>query len=237
MDITRATGSGGWGSPAPKPQPKPPADPAPGSGGWGSTPKALAAPGSGGWGNPAPAPKLEPTSPDIVGPFFRDGSEVSDRLCEASEPGDKLILQGKVLDQSGNPVQGAKVDVWQADRTGAYDISDPADKDNPAFPMKFRAHQVTGPDGDFAFKTIRPGHYQIGENEWRTGHIHVKVNDGQHKDLTTQLYFPEDLMNPDNATSDLNDKDHWFDPKRVVDLVSNGNQWNQANYNIVMADK
>lgn len=166
-------------------------------------------------------------------PRFRNGPPHS----QATEPGDKLILQGKILDVQGNPLQGAKVDVWQADRTGAYDIADPADKENPAFPMKFRAHQVTGADGSFEFKTIRPGHYQIGENQWRTGHIHVKVTDGQHKDLTTQLYFPEDLMNPGNATSDLNDSDRWFDPKRVVELVGTNSQYTQANYNIVMANQ
>lgn len=182
--------------------------------------------------------KLAPTGADIEGPFYRPDSPAGDALCDSSEPGDKFVLTGKVLGTDGKPVKGAKVDVWQADRDGHYDIDDPAQALDPAHPYKFRAHQVTGEDGSFKFSTIRPGHYQIGENRWRTGHIHVKVSDQAHQPLTTQLYFETDHMNPGNTTSpDLNETDSWFDPKRVLDMAPGANQWPTARFDIVLANR
>jgi catechol 1,2-dioxygenase len=177
---------------------------------------------------PPQAPHLKPTSEDIVGPFYRPNAAEGDALCSDQEPGEKLLLNGKVLDQWGRAIPGAKVDVWQADREGNYDINDPKDALNPKFPYKFRAVQNAGPEGDFAFSTIRPGHYSIGENKWRTGHIHVKVSAEGYKPLTTQLYFEGD---------EHNDTDGWFDPARVVSEAPLPGGYTSARYDIVLARK
>jgi protocatechuate 3,4-dioxygenase beta subunit len=168
---------------------------------------------------------LEPTSKDILGPFYRPNPPEGSELCDANEPGEKLTLSGRVLNQQGEPIAGAKVDVWQADREGNYDIADPKDAQNPAFPYAFRRYQNANEQGEFSFSTIKPGHYSIGENQWRTGHIHVKVDAPGYQPLTTQLYF---------AGDEHNDTDHWFDPKRVVQEHLCDSGWTHATYDIVL---
>lgn len=171
--------------------------------------------------------KLQPTSKDIEGPFYRKNPPEGDTLCGPNEPGEKLTLSGQVLNTDGAPIKGARVELWQANKDGAYDIADPKDKDNVAdFPYAFRVFQNAGQDGEFNFNTIKPGHYQIGENAWRTGHLHVKVQAPGFQPLTTQLYF---------AGDDFNDTDGWFDPKRVVSEQVQPNGWTAAKYDIVLA--
>lgn len=168
---------------------------------------------------------LKPTGKDIEGPFYRPNPPEGNELCPADQPGDKLILSGQVTDTWGRPIQGAKVDVWQADKDGNYDVADPDDNNNPNIPYQFRRWQTVGNDGGFEFKTIRPGHYQIGENRWRTGHIHVKVSAEGYRPLTTQLYFEHDEHNATNS---------WFSPDRVVQETSLDNGVTGASFNIVL---
>jgi protocatechuate 3,4-dioxygenase beta subunit len=169
---------------------------------------------------------LKPTGKDIEGPFYRKNPPEGSVLCGPDEPGEKLTLSGQVLNTSGKPIPGARVELWQADREGNYDIADPKDKDNPAFPYKFRVYQNAGAQGEYGFTSIKPGHYQIGENAWRTGHLHVKVAAPGFQPLTTQLYF---------AGDEHNDTDGWFSQDRVVTETPQPGGWTAAKFNIVLA--
>ncbi len=169
--------------------------------------------------------KSAPTGKDIEGPFYRPNPPQGDELCPADQPGERMILSGKVTDTTGSPIQGARVDVWQADKDGQYDVADPDDNNNPNIPYKFRRWQETGNEGEYKFSTIRPGHYQIGENRWRTGHIHVKVSAEGYRPLTTQLYFQDDKYNATNQ---------WFSPERVVKEAIQPDGWISAKFNLVL---
>ena len=72
-------------------------------------------------------------------------------------------------------VAGARVDLWQADGEGRYDVAG----------FRLRGHQVTDAGGRFAFETVAPGRYP-----GRTPHIHLRVAPPSGPALTTQLYFP-----------------------------------------------
>ena len=56
----------------------------------------------------SPEGNLAPTGKDIEGPFYRPNSALGDSLCDANEPGDKLVLTGKVLDTHPKRVLEAK---------------------------------------------------------------------------------------------------------------------------------
>ena len=168
---------------------------------------------------------LKPTGKDIEGPFYRPNPPESNLLCDESQPGDKLVLCGQVTDTFGKPIPGARVDLWQADKDGNYDVSDPADDNNPNIPYKFRGWQSADAGGNFEARTIRPGHYQIGENQWRTGHMHVKVSAPGFRPLTTQLYFEHDEHNVTN---------NWFSPDRVVAETPLPGGWTSARFNLVL---
>ena len=101
--------------------------------------------------------------------------------------GEVLYISGKVIDQNGDPVVGAIVDVWQADVNGRYHHER---DDNPAkLDENFQGwgQLKTDKDGKYSFKTIRPGKYP-----GRTPHIHYKVAKRGYIELTTQLYFADE---------------------------------------------
>jgi protocatechuate 3,4-dioxygenase beta subunit len=102
--------------------------------------------------------------------------------------GEVLSLAGVVYDQSGVPVEGAVVEIWQTDSGGVYfHPNDPGyDARDPDFQSYGEA--TTGPDGVYSFRTLLPGLYGN-----RPRHIHVKVILEGEVVLTTQFYFAEEI--------------------------------------------
>ena len=104
--------------------------------------------------------------------------------------GEVVRIGGRVLDADGTPLAGARVEIWQCDVKGRYlhraDFGwGSRDKGFQGF-----GRDVTGADGAFAFRTIKPVPYS-----GRTPHIHVKVLHRERERLTTQLYLPDHPSN------------------------------------------
>ena len=104
--------------------------------------------------------------------------------------GQAIELSGRVLDMHGNPIAGARLDLWQANAGGRYahpsDIASvPLDPDFQGF-----ASIVSDAKGDWRIVTIKPGGYDspIGH---RPPHIHFDVRGKTHRNVA-QLYFPEE---------------------------------------------
>jgi protocatechuate 3,4-dioxygenase beta subunit len=140
-----------------------------------------------------------PTPGATEGPFYpsremrypdsdNDLVKIEGRVEDAG--GEIVRLRGRVLDRQGNPVDGARVEIWQCDINGRYlHRGDDGSARDPAF-QGFGFHR-TGADGVYRFRTIKPVPYS-----GRTPHIHVKVwADGRER-LTTQFYLPD---HPGNA--------------------------------------
>lgn len=172
--------------------------------------------GSGGGGGATPS--CEETEDDIEGPFYTEGAPIVDGALPGADgaPGTHITLGGVVRSASTcEPLAGATLDIWQADRDGAYD--------NAGF--TFRGRVVTDADGRYAVRTIVPGNYLNGD-QFRPAHIHVKVSAPDHGLLTTQLYFPDD---PYNAI------DPWFDERLLVDITQPGEGETLARFDFVIA--
>jgi protocatechuate 3,4-dioxygenase beta subunit len=113
--------------------------------------------------------------------------------------GQVIEITGRVLDQHGNPIAGARLDLWQANAAGRYaHPSDPAvaplDPDFQGF-----ASIVSDSKGDWRIVTIKPGGYDspIGH---RPPHIHFDLRGRTHRNIA-QLYFPEEAAG--NAKDNL----------------------------------
>ncbi len=109
--------------------------------------------------------------------------------------GQVIYVRGKVLDQNCRPVVGATVELWQACASGKYNSPkdpNPAKMD-PNF--KYWAEVVTDKNGEYLFKTIKPGAYPADAHWDRPPHIHFKVSKLGFKELITQMYFKGELLN------------------------------------------
>lgn len=127
-----------------------------------------------------------PTEPMRFSDIDNNLVRVTSAVREAG--GEVVILKGRVLDTTGAPVAGARVEIWQCDAKGVYlHAADRGRGYDEAF--QGFGHVVTGEDGAYAFRTIRPVAYP-----GRTPHIHVKAFAGG-RELTTQFYLAEHPLN------------------------------------------
>ena len=108
--------------------------------------------------------------------------------------GQVVRLSGRVLDTEGQPIAGARVEIWQCDTNGNY--MHPRDSRSAGHDPAFQGfgHDITDADGQYTFRTIKPVVYP-----GRTPHIHVKVF-AQDRELTTQFYTEGE---PENARDGL----------------------------------
>jgi protocatechuate 3,4-dioxygenase beta subunit len=111
--------------------------------------------------------------------------------------GERILVQGRVLDQTGRGVPHTLVEVWQANAAGRY-VHARDRHDAPLDPNFLGAgHTVTDAGGRYAFRTLKPGAYPWGnhDNAWRPNHIHFAVTGpALATRLVTQMYFPGDPL-------------------------------------------
>jgi protocatechuate 3,4-dioxygenase beta subunit len=141
---------------------------------------------------------------EVTGPLLGEGrvAETDHDLTvqHAAEPlGERIVVQGRVLDGAGHPVAGTLVEIWQANAAGRYRHDGdrhPAPLD-PNFSGAGRC--VTDADGRFRFVTVKPGAYpwKNHPNAWRPAHIHFSLFGRAFvQRLVTQMYFPGDPLFP-----------------------------------------
>lgn len=111
--------------------------------------------------------------------------------------GERIIVTGRVLDDSGRPVRHQLVEIWQANASGRY-VHKIDQHDAPLDPNFLGAGRcLTDDEGRYRFMTIKPGAYPWGNhhNAWRPQHIHFSLF-GDHfaSRLVTQMYFPGDPL-------------------------------------------
>lgn len=135
--------------------------------------------------------------PDAVRPLDNDLTQNSVRTGPAI--GERIIVTGRVLDERGNPVRNALLEIWQANACGRY-IHKLDQHDAPLDPNFIGAGRVlTDANGEYRFTTIKPGAYpwRNHTNAWRPAHIHFSVFGASFLSrLVTQMYFPGDPLLP-----------------------------------------
>ena len=99
-------------------------------------------------------------------------------------------VSGRLLDERGNPIRNATIELWEADNTGIY----LADRNQQG---KYDAHFqgfgrfLTGSTGEYYFRTIKPTAYSGRP----APHIHFKVKMKGREPWTTQLFMKGDPGN------------------------------------------
>ena len=139
----------------------------------------------------------------VLGPFHIDGTpdlEMGDNIC-LDQKGEPMFVHGRILDTEGNPIEGASIDVWQANDEGFYDVQQQGIQ--PVFNL--RGKFKTGADGRYWFRAVRPKHYSIPDDgpvgdllrglarhPFRPAHLHYIVAKDGFDTLTTHIFDPDD---------------------------------------------
>jgi protocatechuate 3,4-dioxygenase beta subunit len=118
-------------------------------------------------------------------------------------------LSGRILDEKGEPVRNALVEIWQADNNGAYIHTKSGNADKRDGNFQGFGRFLTGSTGEYLFRTIRPVPYP-----GRAPHIHLAVRIKGKKELITQCYI---------QGHELNEKDMVYkaikDPKQRANVT------------------
>ncbi len=163
-----------------------------------------------------PPATTAPITPGIapsqtVGPFFLNCLLREDArrnvLVQPATAGQRIRIEGRVLDGDGEPVLDALIEIWQADAAGRYhhpaDTSAGTRAATPPDPA-FIGFGRSGMDenGAYWFDTIRPGAVPFDaapadqSGRMQAPHICVMVfARGLLNSLATRLYFADDPAN------------------------------------------
>jgi protocatechuate 3,4-dioxygenase alpha subunit len=133
-----------------------------------------------------------------VGPFFRIGLQPLYRsdIAGPDVDGERVRVQGVVLDGDGAPIPDALVEVWQANAHGRY--AHPEDRqDRPLTPGFTGFGRIpTDAQGRFAFTTIKPGSVPGPDGEPQAPHLAISVSmRGLLRHVATRMYFPDEPAN------------------------------------------
>ena len=147
---------------------------------------------------------LEQSASELTGPVFGhavlddlDNDLIANYASDGEAIGERIIMHGRVLDENARPQAGVLIEIWQANAGGRYrHVNDgymaPLD---PNFGGCGRC--ISDADGNYFFRTIRPGPYPWRNNgsDWRPAHIHLSLFGASFAQrLITQLYFEGDPL-------------------------------------------
>ena len=124
-------------------------------------------------------------------------------IAAANEPGARLRIRGRIVDQSGKAVPGASLYVFQTDARGYY-APDNARAEHDA---RIHGYLRTDQKGEFEVATIRPGHYP---NSTLVQHVHFFVNAPDAAEKVFEVVFTDDAKLTDQIRNDAKRPDSFY---------------------------
>jgi protocatechuate 3,4-dioxygenase alpha subunit len=133
-----------------------------------------------------------------VGPYLHIGLTWlnTSKIAGPGIKGERVTIQGRLLDGDGVGVSDGLVEIWQANAEGRY--AHPEDRQKKALAKAFRGfgRVPTDAKGAFKFTTIKPGRVPGPDGKLQAPHLNVTVfMRGLLKQLSTRIYFPGDAAN------------------------------------------
>ena len=177
---------------------------------------------------------LRASTSQTIGPYLRIGLEwmVIEDLAPPGVAGDRVRLEGRVVDADGKPVNDAAVEIWQANSQGKY--ASPEDTQAQPVEKAFRGYgrSLTDDAGAFRFRTIKPGRVPGPEGKLQAPHLTVTIfMRGLLKQLQTRIYFPDDPANADDPVLNL------VPAERRATLVAKKRADGALEWNVVLQGK
>lgn len=141
------------------------------------------------------------TEATVFGPFFVENSP---EIAQGGDiaggaTGQPCWVEGVVTDTDGNPVPGARIEVWECDEEGLYDVQ------RTGHQTAGRAHLYSDDDGAYRFWGLTPVPYPIphdgpvgtmlaatGRSPIRAAHLHFMVSADGLRTLVTHIFVEGD---------------------------------------------
>lgn len=149
--------------------------------------------------NKKPAGATEST---VLGPFFVADSPRfanGDNIARGA-PGEPCLMQDQVRSITGEPIPNARLDIWEADSSGFYDVQY-ADLSE----ARGRGHLFTDQEGRYSFWSVKPTAYPIphdgpvgslleaaNRSPMRPAHVHFMVTAPSYETLITHVFAADD---------------------------------------------
>jgi catechol 1,2-dioxygenase len=164
------------------------------------------------------------TTSDILGPFYRPDSPMRSNLVIAGDKGDLVELSGKIMHQDCiTPYKKAKIELWHCNGTGVYD--------NDSTDFKYRGTAFSDEEGNYAFQTILPVPYDVGNGTIRPAHFHLMITAEGYQPLVTQLYFTGDqYIKKDTSAGSTAAK------RRILDVQTEKDGAKKVTYDVAMSE-
>ncbi|MEU4689201.1 intradiol ring-cleavage dioxygenase [Actinoplanes sp. NPDC023714] len=192
------------------------------------------------------------TEATVFGPFFAAGSPAVEQGGDISggAAGEPCWVSGTVTDTSGEPVPGARIEVWEADDDGFYDVQYDDDR------VAARGHLFSDDAGAFRFWAITPTPYPIphdgpvgrllaatARSPMRASHLHFMVTAPGMRTLVTHIFVRGDALLDSDSVFGVRDslvKDFTSCPPGTPtpdgrDLGGRG--WSRVHFDIVLAPR
>jgi hydroxyquinol 1,2-dioxygenase len=192
------------------------------------------------------------TEATVFGPFFVEDSpaiEIGGDLSGGAA-GEPCWVEGSVFDNAGKPLAGARIEVWEADADGYYDVQY-SDERTAA-----RGHLFTDDQGRYAFWALTPTPYPIphdgpvgrllaatGRSPMRASHLHFMVSAPEKRTLVTHIFVRGDELLGSDAVFGVKEsliKDFEAQapgtPTPDGRAFDEGQSWSRVRFDIVLAE-
>jgi protocatechuate 3,4-dioxygenase beta subunit len=137
----------------------------------------------------AAAPEPSPSYPSTLSGGAPCGSCIAPAnlswktvVTAAEEPGEPLIISGKISQPDGKPAEGVVLFIYHTDATGYYN-----EKDDASHP-RLKGWMKIGGNGRYEFRTIKPAPYP---HRTTPAHIHAHVYGPQYSERSIDDYWFE----------------------------------------------
>ncbi|MEV4094167.1 intradiol ring-cleavage dioxygenase [Streptosporangium saharense] len=189
------------------------------------------------------------TEATVFGPFFVEDSprvEIGGDISFGAA-GEPCWVEGTVADTAGRPVPGARIEVWEADEDGRYDVQ--YDDGRTAA----RAHLLSDDDGHYAFWGVTPTPYPIphdgpvgallaavGRSPMRAAHLHFMVTAPGCRRLVTHIFVRgDDFLTRDSVFGVKESLVKDFERRPYGTATPDGRHvegtWSRVRFDIVLA--